>query len=36
VRPIATERELAALADRLRAEPLLAVDTEAARCHRYL
>jgi ribonuclease D len=36
VRPIATERELAALADRLRAEPLLAVDTEAASFHRYL
>jgi ribonuclease D len=36
VRPIATEAELAALADRLRAEPLLAVDTEAASFHRYL
>jgi ribonuclease D len=36
VRPIATEGELAALADRLRAEPLLAVDTEAASFHRYL
>jgi ribonuclease D len=36
VRPIATEAELAALADRLRAEPLLAVDTAAASFHRYL
>jgi ribonuclease D len=36
VKPIATEGELAALADRLRAEPLLAVDTEAASFHRYL
>jgi ribonuclease D len=33
---IRTETELAALADRLRPEPLLAVDTEAASFHRYL
>lgn len=33
---IRTEADLAALADRLRPEPLLAVDTEAASFHRYL
>lgn len=33
---IETEAELAELADRLRPEPLLAVDTEAASFHRYL
>ena len=33
---IGTASELAALADRLRPEPLLAVDTEAASFHRYL
>jgi ribonuclease D len=33
---IRTEAELVALAGRLRAEPLLAVDTEAASFHRYL
>jgi ribonuclease D len=33
---IQTETELAALARRLRPEPLLAVDTEAASFHRYL
>jgi ribonuclease D len=36
VRPIDTEADLAALAARLRSEPLLAVDTEAASFHRYL
>ena len=36
MKPIDTEAELGALADRLRAEPLLAVDTEAASFHRYL
>jgi ribonuclease D len=36
VKPIETEAGLAALADRLRAEPLLAVDTEAASFHRYV
>jgi ribonuclease D len=36
VQLIETEAELAALADRLRPEPLLAVDTEAASFHRYL
>ena len=36
MKPIETEAGLAALADRLRAEPLLAVDTEAASFHRYL
>jgi ribonuclease D len=36
VRLIRTGAELAALAARLRAEPLLAVDTEAASFHRYL
>jgi ribonuclease D len=36
VKLIETGTELAALADRLRAEPLLAVDTEAASFHRYL
>ena len=36
MRPIETEAELAELADRLRPEPLLAVDTEAASFHRYL
>jgi ribonuclease D len=36
VKLIQTEAELAALAHRLRAEPLLAVDTEAASFHRYL
>ena len=33
---IETEAELAELADRLRPEPLLAMDTEAASFHRYL
>ncbi len=33
---IQTPADLAALADRLRSEPLLAVDTEAASFHRYL
>jgi ribonuclease D len=33
---VQTEAELAALAGRLRSEPLLAVDTEAASFHRYL
>jgi ribonuclease D len=36
VRVIRTGAELAALAGRLRSEPLLAVDTEAASFHRYL
>lgn len=36
MRLIRTGAELAALAARLRAEPLLAVDTEAASFHRYL
>jgi ribonuclease D len=36
VQLIRTEADLAALADRLRPEPLLAVDTEAASFHRYL
>ena len=36
MKPIETEAELAALAARLRGEPLLAVDTEAASFHRYL
>jgi ribonuclease D len=36
VKLIQTEAELAELADRLRPEPLLAVDTEAASFHRYL
>jgi ribonuclease D len=36
VKLIETEAELAELADRLRPEPLLAVDTEAASFHRYL
>ena len=36
VQLIETAAELAALADRLRPEPLLAVDTEAASFHRYL
>jgi ribonuclease D len=36
VRLIETEAGLAELADRLRPEPLLAVDTEAASFHRYL
>ena len=35
VKLIETEAELAELADRLRPEPLLAVDTEAASFHRY-
>jgi ribonuclease D len=36
VQLIETEAKLAELADRLRPEPLLAVDTEAASFHRYL
>jgi ribonuclease D len=36
VKLIETEAKLAELADRLRPEPLLAVDTEAASFHRYL
>jgi ribonuclease D len=36
VKLIETEVQLAELADRLRPEPLLAVDTEAASFHRYL
>jgi ribonuclease D len=36
VQLIRTGAELAALADRLRREPLLAVDTEAASFHRYI
>ena len=36
MRLIETESDLAALSDRLRTEPLLAVDTEAASFHRYL
>ena len=36
MRLIRTGAELAALAGRLRSEPLLAVDTEAASFHRYL
>jgi len=36
VKLIQAEAELAELADRLRPEPLLAVDTEAASFHRYL
>jgi ribonuclease D len=36
VKLIETEAQLAELADRLRPEPLLAVDTEAASFHRYL
>jgi ribonuclease D len=36
VKLIQTEAELAELGDRLRPEPLLAVDTEAASFHRYL
>jgi ribonuclease D len=36
VKLIETEAELAELAGRLRSEPLLAVDTEAASFHRYL
>src|SRR5919108_680107 len=36
VQLIRTGAELAALARRLRSEPLLAVDTEAASFHRYL
>jgi ribonuclease D len=36
VQLIETAADLAALADRLRPEPLLAVDTEAASFHRYL
>ena len=36
MRLIRTEAELVALVERLRSEPLLAVDTEAASFHRYL
>jgi ribonuclease D len=36
VKLIETEAELAQLVDRLRSEPILAVDTEAASFHRYL
>jgi ribonuclease D len=36
VQLIETAADLAALVDRLRGEPLLAVDTEAASFHRYL